>query len=119
MEWPDQFTKAGCRVAVLSGGSSSERDVSLVSGKAVVDALKESGIPCEIFELKENSLPSELDPSVRDQGRHQKFLASLNNELCQFVPVDLNTVFLRPRGIAHRIQGQASDQQSHQKSDPA
>ena len=64
MEWPDQFTKAGCRVAVLSGGSSSERDVSLVSGKAVIDALEQSGIPCELFELKENSLPSELDPSV-------------------------------------------------------
>src|SRR3546814_1222036 len=35
--------RAGCHVAVLLGGWSAERDVSLVSGKAVSKALAEAG----------------------------------------------------------------------------
>lgn len=36
-------TRAGCHVAVLLGGWSAEREVSLVSGKAVAKALAEAG----------------------------------------------------------------------------
>lgn len=52
------------RIAVLSGGDSSERAVSLVSGKAVCKAVGELGIPCRLFELETNVLPAALDPAV-------------------------------------------------------
>jgi D-alanine-D-alanine ligase len=43
------------KVAVLMGGTSSERQISLMSGKAVLDALVESGVRAHSF-----------DPSERD-----------------------------------------------------
>ena len=47
-----QFKKVG----VLMGGQSSERDVSLRSGRAVVDGLREVGIDAEPVVLTEISV---------------------------------------------------------------
>lgn len=44
------------KVAVLMGGFSSERDVSLSSGRAVVEALKSKGIDAHAFDPKETPL---------------------------------------------------------------
>ncbi|MEX0326724.1 MAG: D-alanine--D-alanine ligase [Puniceicoccaceae bacterium] len=63
MGLPESIRSAGYTVAVLCGGSSSERDVSLVSGKAVAVALEAAGVPCELLELEENRLPGNLHPS--------------------------------------------------------
>lgn len=49
-------------IAVLMGGISSERDVSLVSGKFVFEALSKS-FDCVSFKLDKNELPAGLDPS--------------------------------------------------------
>ena len=38
------------RVAVLFGGTSAEREISLISGQAVLDALKAGGIDAEAFD---------------------------------------------------------------------
>lgn len=47
------------KIAVLMGGISSERDVSLVSGKFVFEALSKS-FDCELFKLDKNELPESL-----------------------------------------------------------
>lgn len=57
----EQIRAAGYRVAVLCGGRSSEREVSLISGRAVETALRAAGCPCDCYELEENRLPAELD----------------------------------------------------------
>ncbi len=44
------------RVAVLAGGDSSEREVSLLSGAAVLEALKRRGVAAEAFDPRERSL---------------------------------------------------------------
>ena len=44
------------KVAVLLGGPSSEREISLLSGNAVLAALKERGIDAHAFDPKERSL---------------------------------------------------------------
>lgn len=44
------------KVAVLFGGKSAERDVSLDSGQAVLDALLRSGVQAEAFDPKERSV---------------------------------------------------------------
>lgn len=44
------------KVAVLMGGFSSEREVSLQSGRAVLDALKNKGIDAHAFDPKETPL---------------------------------------------------------------
>lgn len=38
------------RVAVLFGGTSAEREVSLVSGQAVLSALQQAGVNAEAFD---------------------------------------------------------------------
>ncbi len=38
------------RVAVLFGGSSAEREISLISGQAVLDALRQAGVNAEAFD---------------------------------------------------------------------
>jgi D-alanine-D-alanine ligase len=38
------------KVAVLMGGSSAERDISLISGKAVLEALRASGVDAHAFD---------------------------------------------------------------------
>lgn len=49
-------------IAVLSGGISPEREVSLVSGREVATSL-EKQFPVERYVLDENALPDALDPS--------------------------------------------------------
>ncbi len=51
------------KVVVLCGGISPERDVSLVSGQNVFDALKEN-FDVQLIKLDENSLPENIDPST-------------------------------------------------------
>lgn len=52
----------GYRIAVLCGGDTTEREVSLVSGRAVREAVDGLGLPCDLFELEGNKLPQALDP---------------------------------------------------------
>ncbi len=44
------------RVAVLAGGDSSEREISLLSGAAVLAALERRGVAAEAFDPRERSL---------------------------------------------------------------
>jgi D-alanine-D-alanine ligase len=48
---PEQFGSVG----VLMGGSAAERDVSLVSGQAVYDALKAQGVNVVAIDIKDNA----------------------------------------------------------------
>jgi D-alanine-D-alanine ligase len=56
--------EAGLRVAVLCGGSGSERAVSLVSGEAVAAAVARLGVPCDCIDLADDRLPDSLDPAT-------------------------------------------------------
>ena len=49
-------------VAILCGGTSAEREVSLASGKAVAQAMAYS-YPTQLFVLDADVLPEELDPA--------------------------------------------------------
>jgi D-alanine-D-alanine ligase len=49
-------------IVVLIGGCSSERDVSLVSGKAVASSLKKSGYEIRVVDITSEALPSGIDP---------------------------------------------------------
>src|SRR5690242_16787528 len=51
-ERPDDFGK----VAVLLGGPSAEREISLLSGNAVVKALREGGVDAHPFDPSERNL---------------------------------------------------------------
>lgn len=44
------------RVAVLHGGLSAEREISLKSGRAVFEGLKASGVACELLDFPEKSI---------------------------------------------------------------
>jgi D-alanine-D-alanine ligase len=48
------------RVAVLLGGDSSEREISLLSGNAVLAALKRRGVDAHAFDPREQALPGLL-----------------------------------------------------------
>lgn len=43
------------RIAVLAGGPSSERDISLKSGQAVFNALKASGLDVDLIDIKDDT----------------------------------------------------------------
>lgn len=58
------------RVAVVRGGDSAEREVSLKSGKAVAEALREA--PCEVLEY---DTPSDLGERLRRDEVEVAFLA--------------------------------------------
>jgi D-alanine-D-alanine ligase len=66
MTQPQQFGK----VAVLLGGHSSEREVSLISGNAVLAALKASGIDAHPFDPAERNLHE-----LRDENYARAFIA--------------------------------------------
>src|ERR1700686_5881487 len=53
-----RVTDAGAfgRVAVLFGGDSSEREISLLSGNAVLDALKRRGVDAHAFDPRDTAL---------------------------------------------------------------
>ena len=44
------------KVAVLMGGPSAEREISLISGRAVLEALRSKGVPAEAFDPAERDL---------------------------------------------------------------
>ncbi len=49
---PDEFGK----VAVAMGGDAAEREISLISGKAVLSALLEQGVNAIEFDTKNSSI---------------------------------------------------------------
>jgi D-alanine-D-alanine ligase len=49
------------RVAVLLGGDSSEREISLLTGNAVLSALKNRGVDAHAFDPRDRALASLLD----------------------------------------------------------
>ncbi len=59
---PEQFGKVG----VLMGGTAAEREVSLVSGQAVYDALKKQGVNAIAIDIKENA-PAQLAAEKLDR----------------------------------------------------
>jgi D-alanine-D-alanine ligase len=63
MNRQESIQASGYRIAVLCGGESSEREVSLVSGRAVEGAVHALGLPCDRFALEQNRLPGALDPA--------------------------------------------------------
>ena len=54
------------RIGVLAGGSSSERQISLKSGNAVFNALKEAGFNVELVDVKEEDFASIIDVSAME-----------------------------------------------------
>ena len=57
------------KVAVLMGGRSAEREISLMSGSAVLDALCRAGVDAHRFD------PAERDPlALRDEGFERAFV---------------------------------------------
>lgn len=61
----DAIRESGIRVAILSGGRGTEREVSLVSGKSVAGAIEAMDIPCDLMDLQDNRLPmDQLDPDT-------------------------------------------------------
>lgn len=46
----DSFEPSKCRVALLSGGTSGEREISLASGKGALKALEAAGFPVTVFD---------------------------------------------------------------------
>lgn len=64
------MSQAFGKVAVLFGGSSAEREVSLMSGKAVLEALLRCGVDAHAFD------PAERDVwALRDEGFTRAFIA--------------------------------------------
>ena len=53
------------KVAVLMGGQSGEREVSLMSGQGVLDALRSRGVDAHAFDPAQRPLD---DPSPRYSG---------------------------------------------------
>jgi D-alanine-D-alanine ligase len=49
------------KIGVLAGGPSSEREISLKSGKAVFDALKNMDLEAEFLDVKEKDFPVLID----------------------------------------------------------
>ena len=58
------------KVAVLMGGRSAEREISLISGKAVLAALKGRGVDAHAFDPKERPLEQ-----LRSEGFDRAFIA--------------------------------------------
>jgi D-alanine-D-alanine ligase len=58
------------KVAVLMGGSSAEREISLMSGRAVLEALQKSGVDAHAFDPAERPLWR-----LKDEGFARVFIA--------------------------------------------
>ena len=58
------------KVAVLFGGSSAEREVSLMSGSSVLEALQDAGVDAHAFDPAERDLVA-----LRDEGFSRAFIA--------------------------------------------
>jgi D-alanine-D-alanine ligase len=60
------------RVAVLFGGDSSEREISLLSGNAVLEALRRRGVDAHAFDPRDRALATLADASsVGNGNEHQ------------------------------------------------
>lgn len=59
----DWRARLNTEVAVLLGGSSAEREVSLKSGRAVLDALQRQGVACRAFDTGDRGWLSALSNS--------------------------------------------------------
>lgn len=58
------------KVAVLMGGTSAEREQSLMSGRSVVDGLREAGIDAHAIDTRDFSIQS-----LKEQGFKKAFIA--------------------------------------------
>ncbi|NBO76584.1 MAG: D-alanine--D-alanine ligase, partial [Betaproteobacteria bacterium] len=58
------------RVAVLMGGTSAEREISLMSGQGVLQALRTQGVDAHAFDPAERSLQD-----LKAQGYARVFIA--------------------------------------------
>jgi D-alanine-D-alanine ligase len=69
---PDQAIDAAAlgKVAVLTGGRSAEREVSLMSGAGVLQALRSQGVDAHAFDPAERPLQA-----LRDEGYARVFIA--------------------------------------------
>ena len=56
------------RVAVLLGGDSSEREISLLSGNAVLEALQRRGVDAYAFDTRDRALASLLQERSTASG---------------------------------------------------
>lgn len=80
----DEIKKSPLKVMVLKGGCSSEREVSLESGKAIANALREKGYDVTEYDIRELALTPEmknydiiwpvLHGGFGEDGRIQKLL---------------------------------------------
>ena len=66
-EFTEQNFLQGMKIAVLMGGWSSEREISIISGKAVGDALKEVGFEPLILDLKSEE---DADKRIKNIDMH-------------------------------------------------
>lgn len=58
----DSLDPAQCKVALFAGGSSSERDISIASGKGAQAALEEAGFEVDVFDpANKDDLKSVID----------------------------------------------------------
>jgi D-alanine-D-alanine ligase len=62
------------KVCVLMGGISTERDVSLISGQTIADAIAMAGIDCVTFDIRPDNL------SILDDDSIDVFFLSLHGE---------------------------------------
>ena len=65
-----QDAKALGKVAVLMGGSSAEREISLLSGNGVLAALRSQGVDAQAFDPAERDLVE-----LRNEGFARCFIA--------------------------------------------
>ncbi len=61
------------KIAVLSGGTSAEREVSLNSGAAVLAGLREGGVNAHLVDPKETDVTRLLSATLICQGRCYAF----------------------------------------------
>lgn len=66
--------KFGC-VGIFMGGDSPERSISLKSGRAVYDALKEEGVDCKAVDIKDTSNVSRVKDYILKQKIKAAFIA--------------------------------------------
>ena len=52
------------KVAVLMGGRSAEREISLMSGNGVLQALRDKGVDAHAFDPKSKALTAALSPCM-------------------------------------------------------
>lgn len=61
------------RVAVLFGGDSSEREISLLSGNAVLEALKRRGVDAHAFDPRDRSLATLAGANATGEANSSRF----------------------------------------------